>query len=176
MKITIYMGMSLDGFLARPDDGLDFLPAPPDGDDMGFGAFLASVDTLVMGRRTFEVVHRFGPEGWVYGDTPMVVLSRTWTTLPDDVRPSVRLRAASPAELAAELAAAGVRHVYVDGADVARSFLRAGLVTDLCVTFVPVLIGQGISLWGELPHDIQLELTDSRVQPGGMVQSWYRVR
>ena len=175
MRVSIYMGMSLDGFLARPDDGLDFLPAPPDGDDMGFGAFLASVDTLVMGRRTFEIVQRFGPEGWVYGDLPVVVLSRSWTALPEGARSSVRLRAAEPATLLAELAEAGVQHVYVDGADVARSFLRAGLVNELTVTVVPVLIGQGITLWGELAGDLRLELLDSRVQAGGLVQSRYRL-
>ena len=178
MKTTIYMGMSVDGFVARPDDGLDFLPPPPEGEeagDAGFSSFLATVDVLVMGRRTFEVVCRFGPEKWPYGDTPVRVLTRTLSALPAGTPSSVRLGAGEPAEVLRELAASGAKHVYVDGAGTARAFLAAGCVTDLVVTTVPVLIGRGISLWGPLPHDIALSLVASRPAGRGMMQSHYRV-
>lgn len=180
MKTTIYMGISLDGFVARPDDGLDFLPAPPDEAEAGedaFTAFLRTVDALVMGRRTFEVVMGFGPDGWAYGQTPLVVLSRSLTdaTLPEGTPPTVRVAAGEPAVVLADLEAQGVGHVYVDGAQTARDFLARGLVTDLVITLVPVLIGEGISLWGPLPGDVRLSLVDVKAVGGGMAQLHYQV-
>lgn len=177
MKISIYMGVSLDGFIARADDGLDFLPNPPDGDDMGFSAFMATVDVLVMGRRTFEVVAGFGVDGWPYGRTRLVVLSSSLRQedLPPGTPDTVSVSALPLAELVATLAEAGVRHIYVDGGQTAHSFLAQGLVTDLTVTFIPVLIGAGISLWRPTGRDIRLALVESRVQAGGLVQSHYRV-
>ncbi|MEQ1502366.1 MAG: dihydrofolate reductase family protein [Myxococcota bacterium] len=180
LKVSLYMGLSVDGFVARADDGLDFLGASGGGDagvaQRSFTAFLATVDVIVMGRRTFEVVHRFGPEGWAYGETPMVVLSRGWTALPPGTRPTVRLGQGEPAAVLAELEASGVRHVYVDGASTAQRFLAAGLLTDLVVTYVPVLIGSGISAWGALPRDVPVELVGHEVLGGAAMQLHYRVR
>jgi dihydrofolate reductase len=173
MRTTIYMGMSLDGFVARADDRLDFLPAPPDGDEHGFSAFLATVDVIVMGRRTLEVVLSFGLKHWPYRQTPLIVLSRSLTLPPAGSPTTVSLRSGEPAALLHSLAAEGIEHVYVDGARTARAFLAEGLVDRLIVTHVPVLIGEGLSLWGRLPRDIRLTLLESRVQPGGLVQSVY---
>jgi dihydrofolate reductase len=174
MKTTIYMGLSLDGFAARPDDGLDFLPAPPDGDDGGFSAFLATVDVILMGRRTFEVVRSF--DGWPYGQTRVIVLSTTDpAALLEGAPPTVSVRAGEPAALLQALEAEGVGHVYVDGPATARRFLELGLIDVLQVTFVPVLIGQGIGLWGPLAADVKLELLGSRALPGGMVECRYSV-
>lgn len=176
MKVSLYMGMSLDGFVARQDDRLDFLGAGPDGGPVAelFGEFLASVDAIVMGRRTFEVVRAFGPDQWPYGDTRLVVLSRSWTALPSGCRPSVELGAGDPAEVLQGLGAQGVRHVYADGARTAREWLAAGLVTNLVATFVPVLLGRGLTPWGPLPADLRLELVDHRILGGQAVQLQYR--
>ena len=179
MRATIYMGMSLDGFVARADDALDFLGASsdePGGDPdhlASFAAFMKTVDVLVMGRRTFEVVLPF-PE-WPYGQTPVVVLTRSMTTLPPGTRPTVRTMAGEPAEVLAALEADGARHVYVDGAVTARAFLAAGLITDLVVTHVPVLIGTGITPWGPLPGDVRLKLVSTRAFGGNAVQSHWSV-
>jgi dihydrofolate reductase len=176
MRVTMYLGLSVDGFVARADDALDFLDTDP-GEvpaDLGFGEFLATVDVMVMGRRTFDVVRSFGPEAWHYGDLPIVVLSRSLAALPEGTRPSVRLASGSPAEIVA--AYPENTHVYVDGAATAQAFLAAGLVTDLVLTWVPVLIGDGIRLWGALPGDIRLERVDVRTLPSGMVQVRYRVQ
>jgi dihydrofolate reductase len=179
MKATIYMGMSLDGFVARPDDALDFLSALPEGggefgDDGSFAKFLATVDVLVMGRRTFEVVLPFDP--WPYGETPVAVLSRTLTTLPSGTPPTVRVMAGEPAEVLQRLEAEGVRHAYVDGAVTARAFLAAGLITDLVITHVPVLIGAGISPWGPLPADVRLKLVSTGRYRDQAVKSHYTVQ
>lgn len=180
MKATIFLGMSLDGFIARLDDAIDFLDAvQPDAGPMEdtFTPFFATVDVLLMGRRTFDVMMGFGLEKWPYGDKPLVVLSRSLTTeaLPAGTPASVRVMAGEPAEVLAALEAAGFRHVYVDGGVTARAFLAAGLVTDLVVTWVPVLVGQGISLWGPLPRDVRLRLEGVRDVGGGMVQGRYAV-
>jgi dihydrofolate reductase len=174
MRVSVYMGMSVDGFVARLDDRLDFLPLPPDDDDMGFSAFLSSVDVIVMGRRTFEVVLAHADSSWPYGDKPVVVLSRTVQRIPG-ARASVSVGSGEPAEIIASLEGRGLRHAYIDGAATARAFLAAGLVDQIDVTTVPVLIGTGISLWGALPADVALEHVETRVRRGGLVQTRYRV-
>jgi dihydrofolate reductase len=172
------MGLSLDGYAARPDDGLDFLPAVPEEGSDGFSSFLATVDVLVMGRRTFEVVRALGPEAWMYGETPVIVLSRTAdpARLLEGAPPTVSVRAGEPEAILDALAAEGADHVYVDGAATARSFLAAGKIDDIVITFVPVLIGTGISPWGPLPKDVALTLVASAEVGGGMVQLRYAVR
>lgn len=159
MRTTIYMGLSADGFVARPDDGLDFLTGegPPDTGDGGFPAFLATVDVLLMGRRTFDVVRGMGE--WPYGDVRVVVLSRgDPDALLKDAPKTVSVRSGEPANILRQLAEEDAEHVYVDGAQVAHSFLAAGLIDHLVLTYVPVFIGQGITPWGPLPSDVRLTL------------------
>lgn len=177
MMVSLYVGMSLDGFIAREDDGLDFLPVPEGGDDLGFADFLSTVDALVMGRRTFQIVQGFGPEAWPYGDTRVVVLSRTAepATLLAGAPPTVAVRSGAPAALLEALEAEGASHVYVDGGETARSFLAAGLVDRIEIAVVPVLIGKGRRLFGPLGADVRLALRSSRVGPGGLVRSGYEV-
>lgn len=175
MRTTIYMGLSADGFVARPDDGLDFLTGegPPDTGDGGFPAFLATVDVLLMGRRTFDVVRRF-PD-WPYGDTPVVVLSRQAPdALLDGAPATVSVRSGPPAQVLQELAAEGAAHVYVDGASVAQTFLSEGLIDHMVLTYVPVLIGSGVRLFGALPADVRLRLVEVH-RAGDAVQVRYDV-
>jgi dihydrofolate reductase len=172
---SVFVGTSVDGFIARPDGTFDFLLE--DGAEAhGFDEFLATVDVLVMGRKTFETV--LGLDPWPYGDTRVVVLSRR--TL--DLEPArsrggrVEQRAGTPAAIVAALAAEGARHLYVDGGLTIQEFLRAGLIQRLVITRVPVLIGQGIPLFGSLPADVRLQHVATRQFPDGLVQSEYRVR
>lgn len=175
----MFMGLSVDGFVARADDQLDFL-GTNDGDagvaQESFANFFATVDALVMGRRTFDVVHAFGESSWMYGDKPLILLSRTLTAVPAGARSSVRLGQGDPAAILAGLAAEGARHVYVDGAKTAQSFVQAGLITDIVVTLVPVLIGSGISAWGPLARDVRLELVSSTILGGAAPKLHYRVQ
>jgi len=175
MRITVYLGLSIDGFVARADDSLDFLPSPPEpqpGEVDDFSAFLATVDVMVMGRRTFEVIQGFGFAH--YGDLPILVLSRSLTSLPEGTPANLSLASGSPQEVLAGLGP-DVGHVYVDGASTARAFLAAGVVTDLVLTQIPVLIGEGIPLFGPLPHDIPVELVATKTLPGGMSQVHWKV-
>src|SRR5262245_18756546 len=172
MKITVFVGASVDGFIARPDGALDFLP-PGGGEPHGYDEFIATVDAIVIGRKTYDTV--LGFEGWPYGKKRVVVLSGhplDLTVVKDGV---VEQMGGSPAEIVAKLAATGASHLYVDGGITVQRFLRAGLVTRLVITRVPVLIGEGIPLFGSLPHDIRLRHVATRSYASGLVQSEYDV-
>jgi dihydrofolate reductase len=170
MKASVFVGTSVDGFLARADGRLDFLP--DDAEPHGYDEFMASVDALVVGRNTFDVVMKF--PGWPYGQKPVFVLSRR--ALPP-VPPGavVERMAGEPAEIAALLTARGIGHAYVDGGITIQRFLRAGLIQRLVVTRVPVLIGTGIPLFGSVPRDFLLKHVATRTYASGLVQSEYEV-
>lgn len=171
MKASVFVGASVDGFIARADGGLDWLPADG-GEPHGFEEFMASVDALVMGRNTFDVVLAFG--GWFYGAKPVFVLSNR-PLPPAPAGAIVERITGAPADIVAALAARGVGHIYVDGGITIQQFLRAGLIQRLIVTRVPVLIGEGIPLFGPLPADVRLEHVATRSFPSGLVQTEYRL-
>jgi len=177
IKCSVYVAVSLDGFIARDDGSVDWLDtanaAMPPGEDCGFKAFFATVDTLVMGRKTFEQVLAWGK--WHYGDTPVVVLSRRSASLPAGPPDTVTLSQESPAALVARLAGEGVKHVYVDGGLTIQGFLAQGLIDELTVTVIPILLGTGIPLFGPLPRDVALAHVETRVFGFGLVQHKYRV-
>jgi len=172
MKASVFVGVSVDGFIARPDGGLDWLPADPE--PHGYDEFIASVDTIVIGRHTFETVLGFGGP-WPYGERRVVVLSSRPVDLSAVRGGVVEQMGGPPEEIAAKLAASGARHLYVDGGDTIQRFLRAGLVDRLVVTRIPVLIGEGIPLFGSLPRDVRLRHVATRSFPSGLVQSEYTV-
>lgn len=173
MKLSVFCGVSADGFLARPDDTFDFLEA---GEQVphGFPEFLASVDVVVMGRRTFEVVHRLGHLE-LYGTAPMIVLSRPALDFSAIKGRVIEQMSGGPAEIVARLDARGFKHAYVDGGITIQRFLAAGCIDRLVITRVPVLIGSGVPLFGPVPHDINLRHVATGCYEGGMVQSEYEL-
>lgn len=171
MKASVFVGTSVDGFIARPDGGLDWLPHEG-GEEHGYQAFFASVDALVIGRHTYETV--LGFDSWPYGAKPVYVLS----SVPLPPGPSgsmVHHLAGEPAEIVAKLAALGFQHAYIDGGITVQGFLRSGLIQRLIITRVPVLIGAGIPLFGATGRDIQLRHIATRHFASGLVQSEYEV-
>ena len=171
----VFIATSLDGFIARSNDTLDWLMRYNDPDiDTGYAAFIQSVDGLVMGRKTFETVLGFG--AWPY-ELPVVVLSRTLENrdIPGDLRKRVRVRAGTPDDVMSALADEGWTRAYVDGGAVVRAFLQSGFIADMIITTVPVLIGSGKPLFGALETDVSLTLTGSRIVGSGLVQSTYSV-
>ncbi len=178
LRACVFIATSLDGFIARPEGDLDWLDAAAaelsEDVDGGYAEFMADVDALVMGRKSFEKVLSFGQ--WPYGDTEVVVLSRGRIDIPSELPETVRVAAGSPDEICSMLAGEGKRKLYIDGGQTIQGFLAAGRIDELIITVAPVLIGQGISLFGSLPRDIRLELIETRTYPGGMVQLHYRVR
>ena len=172
MTASVFVGASVDGFIARRNDDLDFLPEGG-GEPHGYDEFMATVDAVVIGRKTFEKVLTLGP--WPYGAKRVVVLSSRPVDLSAAAGGVVEQMAGSPAEIVSRLAASGANHLYVDGGVTIQRFLRAGLVQRLIITRVPVLIGDGIPLFGALPHDIRLRHVATRHYPSGLVQSEYFV-
>jgi dihydrofolate reductase len=172
MRLSVFCGVSVDGFLARRDDGLDFLEAGGQAPH-GFEEFFGSVDVVVIGRRTFEVVRGFGQ--WHYGKKPVVVLSTGPLDFSWIRNGVVEAMAGEPAEIAGRLRQRGFQHAYIDGGITIQRFLAAGLIDRLIVTRVPVLIGEGIPLFGRLPRDILLRHVATRTYEGGLVQSEYEI-
>src|SRR5439155_23093338 len=153
VKASVFLGTSLDGFIARANGDLDFLAAGG-GSPHGYDEFIATVDALVIGRNTFETVLTFG--SWPYGNKPVVVLS-TRPLAPTPPGAMVERMSGAPADIVSQLAARGIGHIYVDGGITIQRFLEAGLIHRLIITRVPVLIGGGIPLFGSVPRDIPLK-------------------
>jgi dihydrofolate reductase len=176
MMVSVYIATSLDGFIARADGGLDWLPQgdlQSGGEDYGYKAFVGTVDVLVMGRRSYEKVLSF-PE-WPYGSMSVVVLSHGEVRIPERIAGTVEAMSGPPAELVARLAERGAEHLYVDGGATIQAFLAAGLVQRITITRVPVLLGDGISLFGPLARDVELRHVETLAYPNGLVQSTYEV-
>jgi dihydrofolate reductase len=171
VNTSVFVGVSVDGFIARADGALDWLPAGG-GEEHGYEAFMASVDALVIGRNTYDTV--LGFDQWPYGDKPVFVLS-TRPIGPAPAGAVVERLSGEPAEIVSRLAAKGFQHAYVDGGITVQRFLRAGLIDRLVITRVPVLIGTGIPLFGDLPTDIRLGHVGTRQYATGLVQSEYVV-
>ena len=169
----MYIATSLDGYIARSDGSLDWLGVTEENEDYGFGAFMESVDALVMGRNTYDAVMAIGE--WPYGDTLVIVLTHRLLEIPADRTGIVEATDLGPLKLAEELERRGIEHVYVDGGTTIRSFLEAGLVQRMTITTIPVLIGAGIPLFGSQEGDIRLRLVDSIAYTNGLVQSTYDV-
>ncbi len=166
-----FLGMSLDGFIAGPHDELDWLErggGPPE--DHGFTQFFASVDQLLIGRRTWDVVQRF-PE-WPYEGKVVAVLTRR----PAETRHGERLMSGEPAEVLNALGRDGARRIYVDGGAVVSQFLAAGLLDELTVSILPVVLGAGIPLFQGTGPERWLSLTGHQVWRSGFVQLRYELR
>ncbi len=172
MTVSVFVGTSVDGFIARPNGAFDFLPEGG-GEPHGYPEFMASVDALVIGRNTFETV--LALPSWPYGDKRVVVLSSKPVDLSTVRGGIVEYMPGTPAEIVSKLAATGAHHLYVDGGITIQRFLRAGLVQRLIITRVPVLIGGGIPLFGALPHDVQLRHISTQHYPSGLVKTEYEV-
>jgi dihydrofolate reductase len=176
-QCAVFVGVSLDGFIARSNGDLDWLMGDGGGDtaEYGYNEFIAGIDAIVMGRKTFEKVLTF--DEWYYGNKRVIVLSRQSIDLSvTQARGGVvEQMAGSPAEIVSKLAALGAIRLYVDGGVTIQEFLRAGLINRLIISRLPVLIGEGIPLFGSLPCDIRLSHIATRTYSGGMVQSEYHI-
>eukprot|EP00978_Attheya_sp_CCMP212_P008582 scaffold20193_cov47-Attheya_sp.AAC.1 len=184
-KVSVYIATSIDGFIARLDGSLDWLPgsdessatASEDADAFGYEEFMASVHVIMMGRNTFDFVHSASSSAWPYYK-PVVLLSTTMKELPSDLKDKdvILVADSSPQELVEMYAG---QHIYVDGGKMIQSFLRAGLVTDIQLFRVPILLGKGIPLFPSnesFVGDIPLKHIETKVDPKtGIVSSKYCV-
>lgn len=174
----VFVGASLDGYIARRDSDLDWLTDPPpeirhrvptsDRPALEWDTFYPTIDHLLMGRGTYEKVLTFGD--WPYADLAVVVLSSTLTV--DDPRITV---VRTLEEATEHLESDAAENVYIDGGRVIQSCLAAGLVDEITVGIAPVVLGDGIPLFGPLSTDVRLRLEGTHATTGGMVHVTYAV-
>ena len=184
MKCSVFIATSVDGYIATPDGGVDWLEAAgdPGADmdefaDMGFGDYLATVDCMIMGRKCLEKIASFEltPEQWPYGDIPIVTLSNTLSAVPAGLPPTVELYSGEIDVLIEQLETRGCSHAYVDGGTTITGLLELGLINEITLTRAPVILGGGLPLFGELSRNIKLEQARAQAYPNGFVQERYQV-
>ena len=172
MKVSVYIACSVDGFIARQNGDLDWLPQEPteDGEDYGYQEFISSIDCMLMGFNTYKKLLEF--DEWPY-DIPVVVMTSTKMA---EIPGRARFTSATPLEVYRDLESRGLKRIYLDGGLLIQSFLQENLVDDLIITTIPVLIGQGRPLFGNLKQDKKLAHLKTQSFSSGMVQTHYRIQ
>lgn len=173
MSNIVFIATSLDGYIADKEGGLDWLHSVPNPDnhDMGFSAIMERVDALVMGRNTLDVVLGFGGE-WPY-PKPVFVLSNTMDKVPEGYEDKVFLVKGELKDVLNELNAQGYKDLYIDGGKTVQSFLQQDLIDEMVITTIPVLLGGGAPLFGDLVKPLNFKLHKSETHLGAIVQSHY---
>lgn len=171
MKVSAYVGISMDGYLARKDGDFEWLAVFADEEaNKAYESFLQGINAMVIGRKTFEAVMKFPV--WPY-QKDVFVLSHSLRELPEKIRKTVSIVSLKPSELIIFLQEKGVEAICVDGGQVIQDFIRADLIDELIISTVPVLIGSGIPLFSVIDRDIAFILTRSEVQINGLVRNYY---
>lgn len=166
----VFIATSLDGYIADSQGGVDFLDTfpMPEGDDMGYYSFMDQVDALLMGRKSFETVLGFGVE-WPY-TKPVFIWSQTLDHIPQAIMGKAELVRGTLEEIEAIILAKGFRHLYLDGGLVIQSFLQADKVKTMTITTIPILLGNGVRLFGPLANPLRFRCTQSKSYANGMCQ------
>lgn len=171
MKTTVYIGTSLDGFIARNDGDIDWLTRFANDEAIhAYEEFMSGIDAIVIGRGTFEKVLTF--PSWPY-EKKAFVLSTSIKQVPDILREKVTVLSMKPKELLNYLSSKGISSIYVDGGKVIQEFLKEDLIDKLIISKVPVLIGSGIPLFDYLDSDLQFRHIQTQVSSNGLVRSYY---
>lgn len=173
-KNIVYIGRSLDGFIADKNGSLDFLELIPipEGTDMGYNSLMEEIDAIVMGRTTFEVVLNFGIE-WPY-KKHVFVLSNSRKTVPENLNDKVTLLKGTPQEILQSIHEKGYLKLYIDGGATVQNFLKEDLIDELIITTIPILLGGGFPLFGALKHPLEFEHLESNVFLNQIVQNKYK--
>ncbi|MBL4891714.1 MAG: dihydrofolate reductase [Rhizobiaceae bacterium] len=178
MNCSVFCATSLDGFIAGKNHTLDWLDEAnttvTKGEDCGYQAFMDSIDALVMGRNTFEKVLTFG--NWPYANKPVIVLSSHTLDIPENIAKTVSHSSKTPKELCARLEEEGYKRLYIDGGITIQRFLAAGLIDDLTITLIPMILGGGIPLFGDLENNVQIKHTKTKTFDFGFVQLTYEIK
>jgi len=175
-KNSVFIAGSLDGFIADRRGGLEWLQSipNPDHEDMGYAEFMAGVEAVVMGRKTFETVIGFDVP-WPYSK-PVFVLSASMGELPVSHRGKAALVKGSAVEILERIHGEGYGRLYIDGGQTIGHFLREDLIDEMIITTFPILLGGGVPLFGGLPGELSFELAGTRTFLGQVTQNHYRRR
>lgn len=173
MSNIVYIATSLDGYIADTNGGLEWLHSIPNPDnlDFGFAAFMNRIDAIIMGRKTFAMVCGFDGE-WPYFK-PVFVLSKSLTSIPEKYRSKVEIISGSLSNIENNLNQKGYKHLYIDGSVTIQSFLKEEKIDEMIITTVPILLGGGTSLFGNIPKQMIFELVKSEVLLNSLVKSHY---
>jgi len=170
----VFIARSLDGYIADKNGGLDWLNAIPNPDhlDLGYEKLIKEVDAIVMGRATFETVCSFDME-WPY-KIPVFVLSRTMDKVPEKYRGNAEHLNGSLTEILDQIHRKGYTRLYIDGGTTIQNFLKEDLIDEIIITTIPILLGGGSPLFGELPNELEFEHVESHLYLDALVQDCYR--
>lgn len=173
MTLYVYIAQSLDGFIADKNGGIEWLTEipNPDNSDFGFAEFMTNIDAVVMGRNTFEKVQSFGV--WPYMK-PVYVISSTLHILPKEYSGKAEILNLKPSQIIERLKKDGLQNLYIDGGALIQSFLSNDLIDELIITSIPILLGDGISLFGKLGRSLKFKFLKSEVLNNSLVKSHYR--
>ncbi len=172
MKCSVFIATSLDGCISRANGNIDWLISISDAkEDYGYNAFYQSTDCLVIGRKTYETALSFGQ--WPYENKKVIVLTSNPSTINKRLGLDVQTMSLSPLEILKTLESNGYKHAYIDGGKTIQSFLNEGLINEITITFIPILIGDGIRLFGPLNSDIILKHIETKTYSNGFVQIKY---
>ena len=183
MKCSVYIATSADGYIATPDVGVDWLhtagnlEADMDSEDMGFQAYMESVDCMIIGRKCMEMISAMNltAEQWFYGDRRIIVLSKTVKEPPENLLGKVEMYSGGIQELILELESGDLKHAYIDGGSTITSFINLKLIDEITITKAPVLLGDGIPLFGKINKSVKLENVKALVFPNDFIQVRYSV-
>ena len=173
-KNKVFIARSLDGYIADKNGGLDWLHMVPNPDrqDLGYEEFIKGVDAIVMGRKTFEVVCSFDMD-WPYSK-PVFVLSNTIASLSKDFDGRAEIVKGSLQEILGQIHHKGFERLYIDGGMTVQNFLKEDLIDEMTITTIPILLGGGSPLFGELPEEMEFEHMESFLYLDALVQDTYR--
>jgi dihydrofolate reductase len=174
MSNAVYVGTSIDGYIADREGKLDFLESVPNPErnDMGFAAFMDSVDALLMGRKTFETVLGFGV-AWPY-TKHVFVYSSTLTSVPEELSDKVTIVGGELDVVINQLNEEGYKQLYIDGGELIQSLLREDKIDRMIIARLPVLLGGGISLFGSTNAHLDFEHVRTEVLLDAIVMTTYQ--
>jgi dihydrofolate reductase len=183
MKCSVYIATSADGYIATPDGGVDWLhtagnlEADMGTEDMGFQAFMDSVDCMIMGRKCMEKISsmKLTPEQWPYGEMRIAVLSNTVKEPPENLLGKIEMYSGDIQDLILQLENSGLEHAYIDGGSTITSFINLRLIDEMTITKVPVLLGEGIPLFGKIQQRLKLENAEATAYKNDFIQVKYCV-
>ena len=173
-KNSVFIATSLDGFIADKNDGIDWLHSipNPDNEDMGYVEFTNGIDAIVMGRTTFETVVGFDIP-WPY-KKPVFVLSNKLKEIPESHKEKAFLVNGTLTEILKQIHGKGYGRLYIDGGTTIRNFLKEDLIDEMVLTTIPILLGGGSSLFGDLPNELKFELTETKTFLNQISQRHYK--
>jgi len=184
MKCSVFIATSLDGFIAKSDGSVEWLHSAGNtkvdmgkNADMGFSDYVSSVDCMIMGRKCMDVISSMNltPEQWPYGKLRIIVLSNSLSEAPTNMKGKVELYSGNLNTLVTQLESEGFKHAYIDGGATIQGFLKLKLIDEITITKAPLLLGEGISLFGNTGHEIHLTEAKATAFPNNFVQLNYTV-